>query len=88
MEQQRLFWDKCLAKNITSFEIKSMKECNKVLENYPVYFDADTITRILREAVDVIAAYSTRNPAWKKIMQEEGSIAPSPPPWITDETKK
>lgn len=83
MEQQRWFWEKCLSKNITSYESKGIKECSQVFQTYPIYLDPDRFERLMRDAVDGIAAYSTRNPAWKKIIQDEGIVPPSPPPWIT-----
>ena len=78
------FWKTCVATNMSAYDALLYHACNAASKNYPIVINMVQLKQVLREAIDTIGAYSTRNPAWKNIVDNEHIEPPPPPPWITD----
>jgi hypothetical protein len=81
------FWENCIAVNITSYDALNFHACNAASKNYPIVIEEDETRNTLRDAVDVIGAFSLKNPAWKAEFTEKKHPAPSPPSWAVNERK-
>jgi hypothetical protein len=81
------FWENCIAVNITSYDALNFHACNAASKNYPIVIEEDETRNTLRDAVDVIGAFSLKNPAWKAEFTEKKYPAPSPPSWAVNERK-
>ena len=81
------FWENCIAVNITSYDALNYHACNAASKNYPIVIEEDETRNTLRDAVDVIGAYSLKNPAWKAEFTDKKYPAPSPPSWVVNERK-
>lgn len=78
------FWKTCVASNMSAYDALLYHACNAASKNYPIVINMVQLKQVIREAIDTIGAYSTRNPAWNKIVQANNIPLPSPPAWIKD----
>lgn len=85
---EEYYWSRCAAVNISSIDALNEHACNAASKNYPVVLGEEEVRGlrgILRDAVDIIAAFSLQNPAWKAIVDAQGLPPLNPrPPYISD----
>ena len=59
------FLEGCVAANMSSVDSLLHHRCNSVSKHLPIYVHPDRLRETLREAIDIIAAFSVLNDAWK-----------------------
>lgn len=75
------FEEKCLIANQTTMDALLQHACNQVSKLLPMAIETSVYEQAIRDAVDLIGAYSARNLEWQQIRAKAlGSPQPTPAP--------